>query len=259
MAKKKKVKAEDLLTTAVSDLVSSMAAMQHDHREAFSQVQQDVVDLVEAIKQLNELKEAREAEIKQLHGAEKKLDDMAALEREYQEAVAQHKYELDQLKRQYGEEVERFNEETERKKRKRAWTFEDEDRTRSQALGEQEAALVQRAKELQAQAAEIGTFEERVARDVAKQTAAIKREYDFKAREAAATSEAEMRVRDGILSAKDDQIADLTKRLASAERARDEAQARAAAIATSALDKEAGAQALQELRQVAHKQAEGKK
>lgn len=260
--KKKKTKTttvKEVLTAQVSDVVASMVELENEHREAMGAIRQRLVEAVEDVQKLEALRAEKEEELKQIHGAEAKLDDMAALQRQYDELKADHDHKVAMLKRDFAESQRELEAKESAQERARAWQLEDEERKREQMFAANESELVRRGAELDAREAELGSFDDRLKHEIEKRAEAMNRESKLAIKEAAAEHRAEKAAQEARMEALRSQVADLQKRLATAEDARNDAMARTAAIATSVLDKESGAQALNELRAVAHKQADAKK
>lgn len=269
-APKKPATIEDLAAKSIADLSVDLVNTQNATREALTKVGEALIMKKEELDDILATIEMKGQELSDLVKVEDVADSLRALKEELDDAKREHTRALAQLQVEYADRKEAIERDMARESRKHEDQLDDEARKRRIRIEDEDRQrqieFEATQKELRALDAEVGqklqdatSFEDKVKAEVNKQVAAIKRELEFKAATERAQKDADIKILAAEVDSLQRDAQGLEARLAAAEKRAEEAQARAAAIATSALDKDAGSQALDELRQVAHKQAESKK
>ena len=274
MATKKKVaKAEsidDVVSKGYDGVNKDLADLQTGVRVFLTNIGEALSEKLTELEGLSEAVKGKQDELTRLYGAERALQELEGLREALADAKRQHQRELKALEEGMHDreaEIEReLNKRTlsdqiarEDAARARRIAWEDEDRTRELAFAQRNREQDDREQRLEEREKNLLTFDARIKDEVEKRVGGIKQGMEFKHAGAISNLQAEQK----ILEARNDYLENekevLLRRLEKLEQSLTGAQARMSAIATSALDKESGKAALDELRQVAHKQAESKK
>lgn len=266
-SRKKKVNVEAVAAKSIDTLNSELVTLQTMSREALSNMSEAFIQKREELDDVTEVIKEKKSELEELFGKERVLQETDELEEQYQDAKhvnerktrlleISHEDRLADLQRTHKDIERQEKQRLQDERRSRAIALEDEERQRQLAFADRESELQSRADEIAKQESDLGSFEDRVKGDVAKQVNAIKRELEFKSK----TQEAENKAVVDILEAKVIQLesdkAELAQRLEKAERSAAAAVDKANAIAIATVDAESGKQALTELRTIAQQQAQ---
>lgn len=266
MASKKVKKVEAIASKSVDDIAKELAQIQQKSRETLSQIdaafvekQQELIDTMDAIKD-------KKAELEELHGKEKIAQEIERLEEELHDARHDHERALARMRVEFDDakieqdrafkmaqvaEKQRIADEA----RARKLAHEDEDRTRQLSFEEVERRHAQREAELNAQAEELGSFEERLNKEVGKAKGMAERAADQRIKQIEVEHKAVTDILEAKIQSQVQEIEGLKIRLETAETTAKLAQDRASAIATASLDKEAGKAALEQVSGLAKEMA----
>jgi hypothetical protein len=280
-APRTKLTPEQALEKSVNTILTSAAGTKGKIIEGVDSVtglllekQSELGELINLIadkkEELDTLVADKTLELEELAEKEEILKDLADLEIELEEKQAAQKRALDALrivkedelialKRQHQLAAQAEKERLADAQRALRIALEDEARGKDLAFKVREEAIAEQEVEIASMKEEIAGLEGKVKAQVGKETGIIKAQMESDKKLALVQKEAEITILNGKVGQQIEEITSLKQRLAASERAAEESARRLAAIATSALDKESGAAALKELRDVAHKQAEGKK
>lgn len=273
-AKKKTSKAatsiEDIVAKSHDGINKDLAQLQTGIRAHLGDIGEALSSKLSELEGLQESVKSKQDELTELYGVEKALQNLDELKDDLEDSKREHERQLKVMLQQMSDKeadqnrqlkkmIEEDAAKREDEERARKIAREDEDRVRELAFEKRTREQDERERELARLSMELGSFEERLKTEVEKRAGSIKRELEFRHASTMSDLRAETKIlTDRYQGAEADKSA-LTQRIASMEKALESAQAQLSAIATSALDKESGKAALDELRQVAHKQAESKK
>lgn len=257
-AKPAEVISKDFLTlqTKLRDSIMNLSAEFLDKYREIEDLDLAIQDKKSILGELGEAESISEA----LKDLQEKYKDA---EHEHKRSLAILKTEFDDnakaLQRELLEQEEEALNQRKREERSRLLKYEDEDRQEALKREEQQRVLAQQASELAKKEEELGDFDAAVERKSRAIIAQVKQNADFETHKLKTEYEARLQIMQAEVLSLKNQNSELLQRLERAEDAANRASDRAQAIAVASLDKESGKAALDELRGVAHRQAESGK
>lgn len=262
----KKSSVEKVASKSVEVMSKEILDLQQRTREALSTIDGAFVEKQDELRNLLEVIQEKRDELQTLFGQEQILKTMQQL----QEDLEDRRHSNDRMIGKMAQDFEDARAEQVRQQKMAGLAYqqkmadeertrkikqEDEDRARNLAYQEQVDFLNRMKADLEAKDAELGNFDDAVKAKVEKQVGAIKREMKFEAEKKAAEDRAVQEILEAKVKALVEENTNLKAQLATAQAAAEAAAAKAHAIAVAAMDKDAGKQALEEVRSMAHQMA----
>lgn len=270
MTAKKAQQISQISEKTLNEISVEIANLQGIIRDSLSGIEMELIKKKEDLDNLETLTKEKGDELSELHGKEKILLSLQELSDQYQEEQRKINSSILELRNSYEDQKREFkhsmaNEIAEKKAllleedRARKEMLEEENFNRQKIQREEAYRLQTWEDELKKVAEKLGVFEERVKAEVAKQVEAIKREFSHKERILTVESTAKIDIFQSRITQLTEENNKLTERLNNSEKQALAAIERANAVAIASVDAESGKKALDELRTVAHKQAESGK
>ena len=253
---------ESVAIKSADDIANDIQKIQQRTREALSQVDAALVSQHEELAKTTVAITQRREELEELHGKEEILLSIEELEEkledrrhETERAMKKLRIEFQDNKLELERQLNLTRQGEERRladeARARQIVQEDEDRARKLAHEEREQELIKRTMVLDERAAELGSFDERLNKEIGKAKGMAERNAQIEIRQKETEHKAIVDILESKLQQAVEEITSLKIRLQSAESSVKLAQEKSAAIATAALDKEAGKQALERVSSLA--------
>ena len=279
--KKSASKTEVAADRSIAAVEKLIADSQVKVREGLNNIGAAMLDKAEELQDLkNEIEDA-EAQLAELNEAGEIYTEMSELKIKLEDAKLASKRSIELLKQDYADAKQKLDREKameaekearEKAEFERAAKIELEDATRARKLAQED---VDRQRDLQwqsrkgeldalqaglqRQAEEMASFEDRVAVEVGEAKSKMAQSHSFEVRQIKSDADHKVMVLSADNTRLADVISDLQNRLDRAEKESRDANDKANALALATVDAESGKKALDELRTVAHKQADGKK
>ncbi len=263
MASKKSVKKiEAVAIKSAEDIAKDILRIQQKTREALSQIDAAFIDKQTELSAVVDSIKAKTVELDELYGKEKVLQSIEELE----EQLVDKKHENSRAIKKMVIGFEDNKTELERQLRKiridgeqsiddearaRKIAIEDEDRQRKIAYEERETDLIKKTMALDERAIELGSFEDRLNKEVGKAKGMAERNAQIEIRQKETEHKAIVDILEAKLQQAVQEINDLKLRLETAETTSRMASEKVVAIANSALDKESERKVSERISQMA--------
>lgn len=263
MASKKSVKKiENIAIKSAEDIAKDILRIQQKTREALSQIDAAFVDKQTELSSVIDAIKAKTVELDELYDKEKVLQSIEDLneqlvDKKHENSRAIKKMVIDfedkksELERELQGHIRLGKQAVEDEARARRIAIEDEDRKRNLAYEEREAALVKKQAELDEQAFELGSFEDRLNKEIGKAKGMAERNAQIEIRQKETEHKAIVDILEAKLQQAVQEINDLKLRLETAETTSRMANEKVVAIANSALDKESERKVSERISQMA--------
>lgn len=271
MASKKSVKKiENIAIKSADDIAKDIQEIQKKTREALSVIDAAFIEKQAELSVVIELIQEKNRELEETYDKEKVLQSIEDLKEELVDRRHESDREIKRIKLDFNdkkEELERAlqtqikigKETIQDEQRARRILIEDEERARKIAHEERENELLKQQMQLDERAVELGSFEDRLAKEVGKAKGIAERNAQIEIRQKDTEHKAIVDILESKLQQSVGEINELKLRLQTAETTAKLAQEKSAAIATAALDKEAGKLAMEKVSALASEFASGNK
>lgn len=263
MASKKSIKkVEAVAIKSAEDIAKDIQQIQQKTREALSVIDAAFLDKQKELSAISDAIKAKNEELEELHGKEAILTSIEDLREnledrrhENKRALGKLKVEFDDSKADLERTLRRIKSDGEQiladEARARKIALEDEDRKRQIGYEERETELIKRTMVLDERAQELGSFEDRLNKEVGKAKGMAERNADIRIRQMETEHKAVVDILESKLQQYVQEISDLKLRLETAETTSRMASEKVVAIANSALDKESERKVSERISQMA--------
>lgn len=263
MASKKSVKKiENVAIKSAEDIAKDILQIQQKTREALSQIDAAFIDKQAELSAVVDSIKAKTDELDELYDKEKVLQSIEELneklaDTKHENGRAIKKMMLDfedkkfELERELQSHIRLGKQAVEDEARARKIAIEDEDRQRKIAHEEREQELIKRAMTLDEKAMELGSFDDRLNKEIGKAKGMAERNADIRVKQLETEHKAIVDILEAKLQQAVQEINDLKLRLETAETTSRMASEKVVAIANSALDKESERKVSERISQMA--------
>ena len=253
---------ESVAIKSAEDIAKDILQIQQKTREALSQIDAAFIDKQTELSAVIDNIKAKTSELEELHGKEEILLSIEELDEKLEDRKHETERAMKKLRIEFQDnrlELERqlnLTRQGEERRladeaRARQIVQEDEDRARKLAHEEREQELIKRTMVLDERAAELGSFDERLNKEIGKAKGMAERNAQIEIRQKETEHKAIVDILEAKLQQAVAEIADLKLRLETAETTSRMAGEKVVAIANSALDKESERKVSEKISQMA--------